>query len=64
MQYIHRLDGKKTIYPWPTSLYDFIQQIWKAQGKTNQRNCTGMSSFSFWLERIMYDASNDELVRG
>jgi hypothetical protein len=57
------IDNVKLIYPWPTEMYEFIMHVWQTQGKTNKYNCTGMSSFTFWPEGIVYDATNDALYR-
>lgn len=51
------------IYPWPSQLHQFLLDLYATQGKTNWRNCSGMSSFCFWPERILYDASDDSLRR-
>ena len=39
-------------------MLDFLDSLWKTQGKTSS-NCTGMSSFSFWPERLTFRAGLD-----
>lgn len=53
---------RPVVYPWPENMKQFLTDLWTRQGKTNQSNCSGMSSFSFWPERVTYDASDDSLV--
>lgn len=52
--------------PWLTNAWEYVETIWKNQGKTNQRNCSGMSSFSligFTSFPLLYDATDDSMWR-
>lgn len=42
-------------------MLDFLAQVWRTQGKT-RNNATGMSSFSFWPERMTFVAPDDMVV--
>lgn len=53
----------KVIYPWPEEIRKFLVELFHKQGATNNYNCTGMNSLSFWPERVTYDASDDSLIR-
>ncbi len=53
---------EETIFPWPEEMYKFLKDVWHRQGKVSN-TCSGMASFSFWPERVLYDAAQDELVK-
>lgn len=42
-------------------MLDFLKDVWHRQGRT-RNNCTGMSSFSFWPERMTFVAPDDMVV--
>ena len=41
---------------------NFLARIWYIQKKT-RNNCTGMSSFSFYPEKILFDADEDQCYK-
>jgi hypothetical protein len=59
--------NEKVVYPWPTEIYEYLQELNASQYvngkcKKNPYGASGMHSFSFWIEGLLYDAVDDSLL--